>query len=84
MVSGIDYSANKYIYIYQRQKNAGEGGQGVKTFTLTVFSKHITWYKIQGQIYSKIEGASTSLIEYLSSQGKAVISSMGIGSQLHH
>lgn len=84
MVPGIEYSANKYIYIYQIQKDSGEGGQGVKTFTLTIFRKHITWYKIQCQIYSKIGGASISLIEYLSSQGRAVISSMDIGSQLHH
>lgn len=68
---GIDYSANKYIYIYQRQKDSGKGGQGVKTFTLTMFSKLITWYKIQCQIYSKTGGASTSIIEYLSSQGRA-------------
>lgn len=78
VVPDIEYSANKHIYIYQIQKGSGEGRQGVKTFTFTIFSEHITWYKNQCQIYSKIGGASTSIIEYLSSQERAVISSMGI------
>lgn len=62
-------------------KDSGEGEQEVKTFTLNIFHEHVIWYKIRCQIYSKIGGASTSTLECLSSQGRTVISRMGIGTR---